>query len=54
MPDDALIAVKPEIAKGARVDAAQYRAMREAAASDPEGFWGTEMRRIAWMRAPTG
>ncbi len=50
---DALIPVKPEIAATARVDAARYRAMFEAAASDPDGFWRKEMQRIAWMREPT-
>jgi len=53
MPDDALIAVKPEIASKARVDEARYRAMCDEAARDPEGFWRKEMRRIAWMREPT-
>jgi acetyl-CoA synthetase len=54
MPDsDTLIAVKPEIAAQARVDAARYRAMTEEAARDPEGFWRRELRRIAWIREPT-
>jgi acetyl-CoA synthetase len=49
---DTLIAVKPEIAAKASIDAAKYRAMYDAAASDPEGFWRQEMHRIAWMKAP--
>ncbi|GGG18986.1 acetyl-coenzyme A synthetase [Caldovatus sediminis] len=54
MPDsDTLIAVKPEIAARARVDAARYRTMAEEAARDPEAFWRRELRRIAWMREPT-
>ena len=53
MPDDALIAVKPEIAARAHVDAAKRQAMADAAEHDPEGFWRGEMRRIAWMREPT-
>jgi acetyl-CoA synthetase len=53
MPDDGLILVKPEIAAGARVDAARYQAMRDEAARDPERFWRGELRRIAWMREPT-
>ncbi len=48
-----LIAVKPEIAEKARIDAAKYKAMYEAAEKDPEGFWRGEMRRIAWMKEPT-
>lgn len=50
---DTLIAVKPEIAARAHVTAEKYRAMSEAAARDPEGFWRQEMHRIAWMKAPT-
>ncbi|PWS38750.1 acetate--CoA ligase [Falsiroseomonas bella] len=50
---DALIAVKPEIAAKARIDAAKYRAMYEQAEKDPDGFWRGEMNRIAWMKAPT-
>ncbi|WP_027285483.1 acetate--CoA ligase [Rubritepida flocculans] len=53
MPDDGLIAIKPEIAARARVTAETRAAMVEAAARDPEGFWRQEMRRIAWMREPT-
>ena len=48
MPDD-LIAVKPEIAAKALVNAERHRAMTEAAAQDPEGFWKREAGRIAWM-----
>jgi acetyl-CoA synthetase len=50
---DALIAVKPEIAAKARIDAAKYRAMYDQAENDPDGFWRGEMGRIAWMKAPT-
>ncbi|PHK95070.1 acetate--CoA ligase [Pseudoroseomonas rhizosphaerae] len=53
MPDDALIAVKPDLAQGARVDAARHRAMTEEAIRDPEGFWREEAKRIAWMTPPT-
>ena len=53
MPDDALIAVKPEIAAAAHVNAEKRRAMAEAAEKDPEGFWRQEMKRIAWMKEPT-
>ena len=50
---DELIAVKPEIAAHARVDAARYRAMYDAAARDADGFWRKEAGRIAWMQPPT-
>lgn len=53
MPDDALIAVKPELAQGARVDAARHRSMTAEARRDPEGFWREEAKRIAWMTPPT-
>jgi len=53
MPDDALIAVKPEIAAAAHVNAEKRRTMAEAAEKDPEAFWLGEMRRIAWMKEPT-
>jgi acetyl-CoA synthetase len=50
---DALIAVKPEIAAKALVDAAKYRAMVEAADRNPEGFWREQANRIAWVKPPT-
>jgi len=50
---DTLIAVKPEIAAKARIDAAKYKAMYEHADRDPEGFWRGEMKRIAWIKEPT-
>jgi acetyl-CoA synthetase len=50
---DTLIAVKPEIAASAHVDATKYRAMCERADKDPEGFWREEASRIAWMSPPT-
>jgi acetyl-CoA synthetase len=53
MADDALIAVKPGIAAEARVSAERHRAMTEAAARDPDGFWRGEMKRVAWMKEPT-
>lgn len=53
MADDTLIAVKPEIAAKARVDAAQYKAMAEAASSDSNGFWAEEAKRIAWVKPPS-
>jgi acetyl-CoA synthetase len=53
MPDDALIAIKPEIASASRVNEARYRTMYAEAARNPDGFWREEMHRIAWMREPT-
>ena len=52
MSDD-LIAVKPEIAAKALVNAAKHHAMTEAAASDPAAFWAKEAGRVAWMTPPT-
>jgi acetyl-CoA synthetase len=53
MAEDALIAVKPEIAAKAHINEARYRAMYDEAARDPDGFWRKEMRRITWIREPT-
>ncbi|WP_198371421.1 acetate--CoA ligase [Roseomonas rosulenta] len=50
---DELIAVKPEIAARAHIDAAKREAMVAAEARDPEAFWRGEAKRIAWMREPT-
>jgi acetyl-CoA synthetase len=49
---DTLIAVKPEIAAHALVNAARFQAMTEAA-RDPATFWAKECRRIDWMTPPT-
>jgi acetyl-CoA synthetase len=53
MTDHTRIPVKPEIAKGASVDAARFQAMTEQAAKDPDSFWREEATRIAWMKPPT-
>ncbi|WBV43185.1 acetate--CoA ligase [Pseudoroseomonas cervicalis] len=53
MPDDVLIAVKPELAQGAQVDAARHRSMTAEALRDPDAFWREEAKRIAWMTPPT-
>ncbi|MCS6931414.1 MAG: acetate--CoA ligase [Acetobacteraceae bacterium] len=53
MPEDVLIAVKPEFAARAHVDSAKRAAMAAEAERDPEGFWRREASRIAWMKAPT-
>ncbi len=50
---DTLIAVKPEIAAKALVDAAKYKAMCQQADADPDTFWRAEADRIAWMKRPT-
>ncbi len=52
MADD-IIAVKPEIAATARIDAAKRAAMVAAEAQDANAFWRGEMGRIAWMKEPT-
>ena len=43
---DTLIAVKPEIAAKALVDAAKYKAMCQQADADPDAFWRAEADRI--------
>jgi acetyl-CoA synthetase len=53
MADDALIAIKPEIAAKARIDAARFQAMTKAAAADPDAFWAEEAKRIAWIKPPS-
>jgi acetyl-CoA synthetase len=53
MTDDTVIAVKPEIAQGSKVDAARHAAMTAQAARDPDGFWREEARRIAWITPPS-
>ena len=50
---DSLFPVKHEIATAAHVDAEKCHRMYAAAAADPAAFWGSECRRIDWMRAPT-
>jgi len=50
---DTLIAVKPEIAAKALIDAAKYKAMCQQADADPDAFWRAEADRIAWMKRPT-
>ncbi len=45
--------MRPEIAAGAHVTAAQYRTMYEQAARDPDGFWREQARRIPWIKEPT-
>ncbi len=50
---DALVAVKPEIAAHAHVNAAQRAAMVAEAATNPDAFWAEQSRRIAWMKPPT-
>ncbi len=52
MADD-IIAVKPEIAARARIDATKLAAMVAAEAADANAFWRGEMGRVAWMKEPT-
>jgi acetyl-CoA synthetase len=53
MPDDGLIAIKPDIAAKAHVTAEKRAAMYAAASANPEAFWAEEAKRIAWMKPPT-
>ncbi len=50
---DQVIPVKPTFAKTAHVNAAQYQEAYRQAASDPEGYWRKEAKRVAWMTFPT-
>jgi acetyl-CoA synthetase len=53
MSHETLIAVKPEIAAGARADAAKYQSMVAMAATAPEEFWAAQATRVDWIRPPT-
>ena len=53
MSDAEIIAIKPEIAAHALIDQVGYKAMRERASHDPEGFWAEHCKRIDWIKAPT-
>ncbi len=53
MSDDQIVAVKPETAARAHMTAEQYRAHYERAASDPDGYWAEQAKRIPWMKPPT-
>jgi acetyl-CoA synthetase len=50
---DQVFRVRPEIAAHAHVTAERYREMYERTERDPDGFWGEQARRIAWMKVPT-
>ena len=51
--DTTLIAVKPETAATAHVNAERHAAMTAEARANPDAFWGREAQRIAWMKAPS-
>ncbi|MBC7431570.1 MAG: acetate--CoA ligase, partial [Rubritepida sp.] len=53
MSNDKLIAIKPEVALRAHVDAASHAAMTAEARDNPDAFWAREAQRIAWMQPPT-
>ncbi len=53
MTDAQTIEVMPAIAARAHVSAAQYRAMADRAAREPDAFWAEEARRLDWTRFPT-
>ncbi len=44
--------VPREWAERARVDAAEYARLRDAAAADPDGFWLEQARLLDWARFP--
>ena len=50
---ETLIPVKPEIAAGTRITAAQYPALYAESINSPDTFWAREAQRIAWMKTPT-
>ena len=52
MTEDLLIHVKPSIGASAHVDARTFRLMTNHAATDPNGFWLEEAKRVSWMRQP--
>ncbi|CAH2600437.1 acetyl-CoA synthetase (AMP-forming) [Rhodovastum atsumiense] len=48
-----LFPVKPEVAAAAHINAEKYQQLYAASVSDPDGFWATEAKRIAWIKPPT-
>jgi|TARA_R110002072_G_scaffold124947_2_gene260580 acetyl-CoA synthetase len=50
MTDNRVFPVNPEVAKAAWVDRAGYQKMYDQSVADPEGFWGEQGKRIAWMK----
>ncbi|MCX7373465.1 MAG: acetate--CoA ligase [Alphaproteobacteria bacterium] len=48
-----LIAIKPDFAAHAHVNATKLAAMSAEARANPDAFWSREARRVAWMREPT-
>jgi acetyl-CoA synthetase len=53
MSDADIVAIKPEIAAHALINAEQYKDMYARAASEPDAFWAEECKRITWIKAPT-
>jgi acetyl-CoA synthetase len=53
MSDSDIVAIKPEIAAHALINAAQYQDMVERAASTPDQFWAEECKRVTWIKPPT-
>ncbi|WP_428487250.1 acetate--CoA ligase [Rhodopila sp.] len=51
--DTRLFPVRPEFVEQAHVTAEQYRARYDRAASDPDGYWTEEAKRITWIKPPT-
>ena len=53
MSNTTLFPVSPEWAKKAWADETKYAQMYERSIKDPEGFWGEQGKRIAWMKPYT-
>ena len=53
MSDPALIAVKPNIAATAHVNAKSYAPCATKPRTDPNHFWAEQAKRIAWIKPPT-
>ena len=53
MSSDNLIAIKPDFAAQAHVNADKLRAMTAEARDNPDAFWSRQAQRIAWMQQPT-
>ena len=50
---DQVFPVRPDIAAHSHADARRAADMSARAAADPDAFWATESRRIAWIKTPT-
>jgi len=53
MSDQHVFPVRPEVAKGAHIDEAKYKAMYAQSVADPVKFWGEQGKRIDWFKPYT-